>query len=297
MEIVVPRVSVIIVTFNQGPALRRCVTALQHSKAREQMEIVVVDCGSTDGSTTLDTDFPSVNLMRLPHHLGAVRAMNIATRTAKADLLLYLSPDVEVGPDTVAALADRLESTTEAFASGNDDTIALAPQLVDTLGKPVARAYRIPDAATLAAIAKTGGSLTTVAIDDQQESAKVEALPLDALMIRKVFIRGMNYFDQRFGQYWPDTDLAMQARKAGKSIRIYPTIRAVYHPAPDPLAGDSILPLDRAVGAAELIGKYQGSGAAFKFRLSLALGALTSFNFGLFSGIIGGVKLDGGQRS
>src|SRR5262249_3334889 len=84
------RVSVILVAYNQAPALRRALAALEKSADRERLEILVVDCGSTDESSRMDSEFPAINLLRLPHHLGATRAMNIATRTAKADLLFYL---------------------------------------------------------------------------------------------------------------------------------------------------------------------------------------------------------------
>src|SRR5437870_565869 len=87
------RVSAILVSFNQAPALRRAVAALEASQNRERLEILVVDCASSDESSRIDTEFPSVNVMRLPHHLGAARAMNIGTRTAKADLVFYLSPN------------------------------------------------------------------------------------------------------------------------------------------------------------------------------------------------------------
>src|SRR5437773_1476288 len=103
------RVSAILISYNQAAALRRSLQALEASRDRERLEIVVVDCASSDESSQMDTEFPAINLLRLPHHIGSARAMNIATRTAKADLVLYISPGVEVEPATVAALADRLE--------------------------------------------------------------------------------------------------------------------------------------------------------------------------------------------
>ena len=38
-----------------------------------------------------------------------LHTMNIATRTSKADLLFYLSPNVEVAPETVTELVNRLQ--------------------------------------------------------------------------------------------------------------------------------------------------------------------------------------------
>ncbi len=103
-----PRVSVVLVAHNQATALRRAIEALEKSQNRDRMEIIVVDCASHDESRYLDTEYENITLLRLPHNLGATRSMNIGVRTAKAEILFFVSPDVEVAPDTVMQLADRL---------------------------------------------------------------------------------------------------------------------------------------------------------------------------------------------
>jgi hypothetical protein len=280
------RVSAILISFNQAAALRRAIQALEQSTNRAQLEIVVADCGSADGSAAIDAEFPSVHLLRMPHHVGAIRAMNIAIRTAKADLLLFLSPSVEVAPGTAAALADRLEADPAA--------IAACPLLVDPQGNPRNRLCRLPDRASMTAAAK-GSALPHVQADLTQDSVAVEYPSLDALLVRKQFIRGMNYFDQRYGHYWGDADLAMQARRAGKKMMLYPGLRAVLHPDPDPLENQPIAAYDRAVGAVAFVSKYEGLGAALSLRLTLAAGALADMEFGRFAALLRGQKLDGSQ--
>jgi hypothetical protein len=143
------------------------------------------------------------------------------------------------------------------------------------------------------AAAARGADLPAVTPDLAQEGVPVDYPSLEAAMVRKVFIRGMNYFDQRYGHFWADLDLAMQARRAGKKIHLYPAIRATRHAAPDPLAGESLAAIDRVTGAIGFLGKYHGFGAALRLRLSTALGALARLDFGAFAGILGGAKLDG----
>jgi GT2 family glycosyltransferase len=244
-------------------------TALEQSKGREQFEIVVVDCASQDGSKALDSEFPSINMLRLPHHMGAARALNIAVRTAKTDLVLFLSPDVEVQATTVMALADVLDA--------EPDTVAVCPALLGAT-----HTYRMPDPATV----------TLVPV--QPDGDTVEYPTLDALMVRKQFIMAMNYFDQRYGHYWVDAELAMQIRRVAKKIRYRADIQATYHPAPDPLEGDSLAVTDRFTGAAEFAAKY-GGGGSFGGRLGAAFSALGRFDFGGFVGLLSGQKLDGSQ--
>ena len=102
-----PRVSVIFTVRNQIAEVRRAIAALEASKDREQFEILVVDRASEDGTPVLDEEIPSVTMLRMPHDFGNTRAMNIATRTAKAELLFFLAPNIEVQPETISALADR----------------------------------------------------------------------------------------------------------------------------------------------------------------------------------------------
>jgi GT2 family glycosyltransferase len=288
-----PRVSAILVSYNQAAALRRAVQALENSRDRDKLEILVVDCGSRDESTQLDTDFPAINMLRLPHHLGAARAMNIATRTAKAELLFYVSPNVEVARETVTALADYLQPDPDAAET---DVAAVLPLLVDAEGHPASRIHPIPTRAELQEAAR-GGALPSTELDLAQESIAVAYPELDAILIRKHFVRSMNYFDPRFGHYWADADLAMQIRRAGKQIRLYPGVRAIYHPAPDPVEGDSLAKADRVNGAAALVGKYEGGMAGFSFKLGAVLSALARFDLGMVGKLTGGQKLDGSQAA
>lgn len=273
-----PRVSAILVAFNQAQELRRAIEALQRSSDAARLQILIVDCGSHDDGPRLDAEYPSVQILRLPQHFGATRAMNIALRTAKAELLLFLSPFVEVLPDTVARLADRLEADSGAAA--------VCPLLLNPEGEPVSRTYRIPSAQDLAA-----GVLRVMKIDPSGEPAAVEYASRDALLVRKQFLRHMNYFDERFGEYWGDLDLAMQVRRTGKKIYVIPSIHATLHAGEDPLRDYPLAQADRIVGAAEFLGKYNGFFAGFRFRTGAILRALLAFNFKRLSMLLSGQNM------
>src|SRR5580704_11353974 len=243
-----PRVSAILVALNQIDPLRRAVAALERSTDRERLEILVVDLGSQDGSAQLDTEFPSIVTLRLPHNFGATKAMNIGSRTAKADLLFYLSPDIEVERDTVCRLADKLDDDSDAAA-------------VCPLVTPTPRNYKLPTADSFK------GEMRLVDIDPEQDSVNVEYPGREALMVRRQFVKGMNYFDERFGEFWADADPAAQIRRGLKKIRLYQSIQVVRHGDTSPLATKGLLAVDRAGGAASFIGKYYGFMAGLGFRV------------------------------
>src|SRR5258706_5576166 len=210
-----PKVTAILIAHNQAGELRRAIEALERSEQRAQLEILVVDCASQDETAALTEEFPAIIMQRLPHHFGRTQALDIATRTARGDFLLLLSPDVEVTPGLVAQLAEHLESAS--------DTIAECPLLVDSQGAPASRQLQsLPDRELLARVCAGGqapGPALNLPPDLTQEGVTVPYPGREALMVRKQFVAGMNFFDERFGEYWADADLAMKIRQAGKKNR------------------------------------------------------------------------------
>jgi len=280
-----PKVAAIIIVYNQAAELRRAIAALERSERREQLEILVVDCASDDSTAEVADEFPGITMQRLPEHFGATKALNIATRTARAEYLFLLSPDVEVAPDTVARLAEKLDA--EPSVTG------ACPLLVDGDGKPVMRTRRFPDRQSLSEV-RGGGELGWIPIPD--EALVLDRSPVlypgrEALLIRKQFVVGMNYFDERFGEYWADADLAIKIRKAGRKLELYPAIRATWHAPAEAAPNDIIYKSDRIVGAAALLSKHDGLLAGFGFRVAAIFGALTRFDFSLLAALAGGKKV------
>lgn len=285
-----PRASVILVAFNQADPLRRALTAVEASTGRDRFEVIVVDCGSTDDSRTIDTEFPAIKLLRLPHHLGLTKAMNIASRTAQSELLFYISPDVELEPGAIDVLASRMEAETDP--KGESDLVAVCPLLTDEEGELISQIRPLPDAAILHAILN-GDEYPAQPADPNQPIISVPYASAEALMLRKVFLRSMSNLDERFGHYWADADFAIKAYRAEKRIELVTGARAHIYPESDPVADDPLGEADRINGAIELLGKYFGG--TFGPRFLGGLKALLTFNFSRASVLLGGSKLDGSQ--
>lgn len=293
-----PKVSAVIFSYNHAAALRRCIEALDKSAVPGDLEILVVDSGSDDESPTLDAQFPDAKFLRLERHFGATKALNIGTRTALGEYIFFLEPEVEVEPATVAALAARLDADTDA--------LAVCPLLINEENRPVSVIRRLPDANAFKACLK-GESLPSTAIGESDESK--DAIDVDypdrrALLVRKSFLRNMNYLDARFGHHWSDADLCAQIRRAGKRIRLLPGVRVrLASRAPDSKDARLAMTVDLGVGAAEYLDKYNGFAAGLGFRtwaIFWALGKLFTFNepgfaLGRLAGIVSGQKIDGSQ--
>jgi GT2 family glycosyltransferase len=271
-----PRVTALIVSRNCAPQLQRCLEALERSNERDRLEILVVDNGSTDGSADVPQDFANIQTLRLPKEFGSTKAANIGMRTAKGDLVLFLPPHVEVEPDTIQRLADRLQMT--------DSVGAVAPY--------TDKWFRLPGADALSYACKSGELPDPQPVALEADEVSVDYPAGAPLMVRKLFLRGMNYFDERYGEYWSDLELCWRLRDAGKSILVLPKVRVAYGPPPE-RERDAVHMADCTLGAAAYLGKHFGSGAGLKFRLSNAAGALLRGQFSRLSALVSGQKVDG----
>ena len=101
----------------------------------------------------------------------------------------------------------------------------------------------------------------------------------------------MNYFDERFGEYWADADMAVKIRKAGRKVEMVTGIRATWHAPADEDPDETVYKSDRILGAARLLTKHDGFLAGFGFRMAAILGALARFDFSLLAALVGGKKV------
>jgi GT2 family glycosyltransferase len=274
-----PHVTALIVSRDCAEDLRRCLTALERSIPRDTLEILVVDNGSRDGTASVTDDFSAVTILKLPKNFGRTKALNIGLRTAKGDLVFLMDPSVEVQPETIATLAARMDA--------DENVGAVCPY--------VERVYPMPSPAELKDAWKSGSLPRPQTVDAESAEVAVD-YPMGApMLVRRAFLKGMNYFDQRFGEHWSDLELCWQLRSAGKKILVLPGVRAGMKAQANLRLNDATAMSDAATGAAAYISKHYGTVAGLAFRVSAALGALTSLNLKLLGGVVAGEKIDGTQ--
>lgn len=286
-----PSTTVLIVSHNCAPVLRECIEALEASQERENFEILIVDNGSRDGSGQLDSEFPGVTILRLPRNFGRTKARNIGTRTAKGEFLFFLEPETRVRPDTISALRERLAADKSAVAS--------CPLLVDASGDVVSRAGPLPSLDDLYRSWVAGkpweeATLPPVNPPEGNGVAPVECPDPRMVLVRKQFVKGMNYFDEHYGEFGSDLELYTQAYRVSKRVLLAPGVRAG---APR-LTGRELpaeLIADFGSGIITYTRKHYGWVAGLKIRLRMLLHCLVGFRLGLLSRLLSGYKIDGSQ--
>ncbi len=256
------RVSVVVVSQEQVELLRGTLQALAQREKPEESEVIVVDCGSQDGSARLDDEIEGMTFLRLPRNFGWTKAVNIATRTAKGEYLLLLPNGVEVGPDTIGRLLGALEADPGAGAAC-----------------PAGEFYALP---------RAGDS------DLRAVGAAEAEYPFDqAVLLPRIGIVSMNYLPDAYGQFYGDLDLFYKMRGAGKRILVLADLVLPRRRAPLALIDAEMAEADRLNGLASFYSKNYGFGAWLSFWLGQSLKALAGMRLGLLGKLLTGAKVDG----
>ena len=106
-----PTVSIIIPVLNDVLVLRRTLAGLP---AGPDLEVMVVDGGSTDGSWEAAAAFVHLRRLRAPRGRGA--QMNAGAAAAQGEILAFLHADTRLGPEHLAVL--RRAAADPAFGAG-----------------------------------------------------------------------------------------------------------------------------------------------------------------------------------
>ncbi|MBL8173622.1 MAG: glycosyltransferase [Bryobacterales bacterium] len=291
--------TVIVASYRRGPMLRQCLQALEKSDSFARLQTIVLDIANQDTTTQWDLDFPGITFLRMPRNFGATRALNIGIRSAQADLLLFLDPAVEVRPETISRLLARFEELGEG---------AVCPLLVDGAGHAVSQVRKLPDRGQLWAAWQDESGLPMDPPPAGGSAIAVEYPGRKALLIRRAFLKGMNYFDEGYGEWGGDLELAFQIRHAGRKALLLPDVTALDRSGEeDPrnwtAAQQATLAADRLNGASHFLSKRLGfvAGVLMKVQATLVtlLRAITfqkpGYNWKLLFALFGGQKVDGSQ--
>jgi glycosyltransferase involved in cell wall biosynthesis len=120
-----PLVSVVIPVYNGGEDLRLCLEALE-ATVYPSWECIVVDDGSSDGSSALAQSYGATVVVSKRPQTGPARSRNLGAAVAEGSIILFIDADVLVRPDTVGHVVDVLQANPDLAAciGSYDDTPA-----------------------------------------------------------------------------------------------------------------------------------------------------------------------------
>ncbi len=140
-DTIAPHVSVIVLNYNGLKWLSACLNALVGQVDAPAFEIVLVDNGSTDGSSAyVESRYPSVRIVQTGRNLGYAGGNNAGARHARGAWLAFLNNDTVAAPDWLARL-DQAAGAREGAPLVTSRLESLAfPGYIDSAGDGYLRA-------------------------------------------------------------------------------------------------------------------------------------------------------------
>jgi len=229
-----PVVEVIIVNYNAGDALTRCVQSVLAQQ--EPVRITIVDNASGDNSiASLRSNVGTQeNLVIVSNgeNLGFARAINLAAHQLDraGPYLLILNPDCEMLTGSLAALGHALDSDPGAALAG--------PVVVNREDQPLRGTLRrFPDPwrafLTFSGLWRLGRWLPSFRGVEMVDSLSTETVQAEAvsgacMLLRQSEFHQMGGMDGAYGLHCEDLDLMYRLRQLGHYCLLVPSAR-VYH--------------------------------------------------------------------
>jgi len=227
---------IVIVNWNGGQFLRRCIESVKLSPPKVSWEIVVADNASTDESLTwlrpLAANAESkIRLIENAENVGFGKANNQAIAGSESPLLLLLNNDTEVTPGAIDLLIRTLSSDESIGACG--------PRLINPDGSLQVSAWRNPPKAWEILISglriyklmprKFRGELLLGRHWDHARRRPVGMLSAAAILIRSAVITEIGAFDERFHMYAEDDEWCLRAVRAKWQLVFEPGAVVMHH--------------------------------------------------------------------
>jgi N-acetylglucosaminyl-diphospho-decaprenol L-rhamnosyltransferase len=215
-------VSAVVVNYESGDVLARCVESLLDDGAAE---VVVVDNGSADGSLrTLRQHVPEAVVVESGRNLGYGAAANRGVAATSAPVVVVCNPDLLIGRGALAAMADALDE--------DPDCAAVGPRILTADGDRYPSARRFPsllDAAGHAALGllAPGNRFTRAYQLDRPAWSEEEPTAVDwvsgaCFAVRRSAFEAVGGFDESYFMYVEDVDLCWRLGHAGWTVRYWP---------------------------------------------------------------------------
>ena len=203
---VCPRVSAIVVTFGGLPLTRRCLDSLLKAETWPNLEVLVVDNASPDGTPEYlrSLSDPRVRVFLQDRNLGFPAANNVALAEAQGDVILFLNNDTIVPPGMIGRLVrplmrDRKVGLVCATTNFCGNEARVEPDYEDMSGMPRFAAARA-----------------------RRHAGKLLDLTVAALYCaaaRREVVAEVGQLDEAFGiGMFEDDDFSLRMRQAGYRV-------------------------------------------------------------------------------
>ena len=231
MNIRLMDISIVILNYNDKEYLRECLQSLQHCSHSRQVEILVSDNASTDGSIEMvEAEFPRARLLKNKENLGFTRGNNVGIRASAGRYVFLLNSDIKVLDGCIDAMAQFLDDHPKAGIVG--------PKILnrDMSHQSSCRQYptlwnNFCQAAGLAKFLRGSRFFSGehMFFFKGDRVADVDVLVGCFSALRRAAIDQVGLLDENFYMYGDDLDWCRRFREGGWRVVFNPAAQAVHY--------------------------------------------------------------------
>jgi GT2 family glycosyltransferase len=213
--------SIIIVNWNTKDLLVQCLESVYQTIKEIEMEVIVVDNGSTDGSIAAAAErFPEVKFIQNQMNLGFARANNQAFSLSRGRYLLLLNPDTIVKNGATEGLISFMDAHPEAGVAG--------PQLLNSDGSKQNSIANFPSLATelfnKSLLRRLFPKRFPGKERDYTEPLEVDSVIGACMIVRREVIEPVGLLDEDYFLFLEETDWCYRIKRAGWKIYHLPQV-------------------------------------------------------------------------
>ncbi len=224
--------AIVVVNYRTPALVESCLRSAWATCGEIQLEVVVVDNASGDGSVErLRASLPAATVIAMPENLGFAAGVNAGFRHTSAEVVVVLNPDTELRPGALHMLLERMRA--------HPRTGVVAPLLEDADGRLAPNGYRrFPGLVTLGidlclpisyalahAPALSPYAMSPTALSTGAPPAHVCGA---VMAIRRRSYIQAGPLDEGFFLYLEETEWQQRVARQGWSIEIVPDARACH---------------------------------------------------------------------
>ena len=223
--------SVCIASFNTRELLKRTIKAVLDDAQGLNLEVIVIDNASSDGSGTMVRDtFPGVRLESNSENRFFTAAYNRAFNLSQGEYLLALNSDAEIQPGTLRAML--------GYVRERPDVHVLTTKMLFPDGRVQRNCARFPtfdllllDHTFLAVLPRRRKLRANAwyADWDRLSEREVAVIPGSLILMSRDVFRTVGGFDERFRLYFGEDDWCYRVKQAGFKT-MYAPLGGVIHP-------------------------------------------------------------------
>jgi GT2 family glycosyltransferase len=209
-----------IVNWNTRELLARCIRSLEHEAGGFDIQILVADNGSSDGSAEMvASDFPGCTMVRHAHNLGFARGHQDLFALSTGRYHVLVNTDIELTPGCLDVLDRRMRE---------DERIGIiGPRLIGADGEIQPSCRRFPtltsqmmESTGLGRFFPRSRLLNGYRMGDFDHTTprEVDQVMGSFFVIRGPLLAEIGFLDTRFFMYYEEVDYCLRARQAGYRV-------------------------------------------------------------------------------